>query len=290
MILSTFISPEDVLWQEADGKSIGTTRTRPWRPVAPPADAEHGGPRPHDQLVRGERRHAGLTNDWRYTVHVRRPAVGQLQRPGPRRRPGGVREPSVRDRPTGQPPDEQSANYVAGERVVQAVFGYGTNLLTVGTMPYDGNNTQRRRAAWIQQRDFAALAVGPPDLEIKTGSWVADVTYERRQWSAKHGFSTFRCARVRRRRGPAVLLVSSEAGDARRRHRRHAVRDVVRCGPVLPGLHEHAICEPRRFGTLEHGAVPRQRGVGVAVRGRRRAADLRRALIRFEPSIWHSSS
>lgn len=183
MILSTFISPEDVLWQETGG--VYQDYNNPAAPVSPlptPSPVIPDLTTSYAESVQNTGVGvADLTNDWRYSCMF----VGQQADSYN----GKVLNGDVvvfENRPFGF---EQLNNTVAsttttqaaGERVVQAVFGFGTNLLPVGTMPYDGNNTQVGVPLGSNNAILLLWPLGTPDLEIKTGSWVADVTYERRQ-------------------------------------------------------------------------------------------------------------
>jgi len=59
---------------------------------------------------------------------------------------------------------------VAGETVVEAVFGYTGNVRTTGTAGYGSNASRAVLLRWSDKM---------PDPEIKVGNWIADVTYER---------------------------------------------------------------------------------------------------------------
>jgi type II secretory pathway pseudopilin PulG len=193
MILSTFISPEDVVWQETDG--VYQDYKLPSAPVGPlatpspvipdlvnnnPAFVDKDGN--HDLAMSNG---VSITNDWRYTCMF----VGQQTDSYNGRmfdgdvvifenRPFGLE--SMNNTVTGT-----TTTHVAGERVVQAVFGYGTNLVQVGTMN-DGTNV----GVPLGSNNVILLLwpLGTPDLEIKSGSWIADVTYERRQAVALNRF------------------------------------------------------------------------------------------------------
>ena len=64
----------------------------------------------------------------------------------------------------------RSRAVAAGERVVEAVFGYSTNVVPSGhgSVGYGGGRSGRP----------APLAGDRPDPEVQVGSWIADVTYE----------------------------------------------------------------------------------------------------------------
>jgi len=176
MILSTFISPEDVLWQAADGAYLDYNV--PTKAVALPAPS----PVIPDLMTSIDPAStlSELTNDWRYTCMF----VGQQldsyngQILGGdvvvfENRPFGFE--TINNTVTGT-----STTHVAGERVVQAVFGYGTNLIQVGTTA-TGTSVGVPLGSSANNAILLLWPLGTPDPEIKTGSWVADVTYERRQ-------------------------------------------------------------------------------------------------------------
>jgi hypothetical protein len=60
---------------------------------------------------------------------------------------------------------------VAGEPVVEAIFGYTNNVTTPGGKVGYGSSANRA----VLLRWPASM----PDIEVKVGSWIADVTYER---------------------------------------------------------------------------------------------------------------
>ena len=177
MILSTFISPEDVLWQEVDG--VYQDYDDPTTPVGPLTTPSPVLPDLTTSYATAGS--TGLTNDWRYSCMF----VGQ-QADGYN---GKVLNGDVGIFENRPPGFEQGNNTItgtsitqaAGERVVQAVFGVGTNLYQAGTMPFDGNNTPVGFPLGSNNAVLLLWPMGTPDLEIKTGSWIADVTYERRQ-------------------------------------------------------------------------------------------------------------
>ncbi|WP_406701089.1 prepilin-type N-terminal cleavage/methylation domain-containing protein [Singulisphaera sp. Ch08] len=75
--------------------------------------------------------------------------------------------------PTVAPFDSNITSVVAGETVVEAIFGY-TGRVTVGrTGASRGYGSTANRAVLLRWSDKM------PDPEIKVGNWIADVTYER---------------------------------------------------------------------------------------------------------------
>ena len=65
----------------------------------------------------------------------------------------------------------QTAFLPAGETVVEAIFGFGTNFTGVSTST--GYSLGNKRSVLLR------WPVGVPDPQIRPGGWIADVTYER---------------------------------------------------------------------------------------------------------------
>lgn len=179
LIQSMFISPEDVLWQEAEGNSYQDYQD-PTAPLPLPSPS----PVIPDLLTNLQTNGtAGLTNDWRYTCMFVGRQSDSLN--------GKVFDGDLvvfENRPFGF---DTQLNQVAGERVVQAIFGYGTNLIQVGQMNDANGNPTLPSVGVPLGSDNAVLLLwssATPDPEIKTGSWIADVTYERRQLIAQTRF------------------------------------------------------------------------------------------------------
>lgn len=63
----------------------------------------------------------------------------------------------------------------AGETVVEAVFGYSKSVVRLGTLPYGYGGRAADRTVLLRWR------ADTPDPDVKVGSWIADVTYERSQ-------------------------------------------------------------------------------------------------------------
>ncbi len=69
--------------------------------------------------------------------------------------------------------DASGTTYVpAGERVVEAIFGYGTTVSEPTTSATIGYSPQARTV-------LLRWPVGTPDPDVRTGGWIADVTYEK---------------------------------------------------------------------------------------------------------------
>jgi len=72
-------------------------------------------------------------------------------------------------------------NRVAGEIVVEAVFGYNSNVLPIGNTGF-GFGVASNRTVMLR------WPATQPDPEVKVGSWIADVTYERHLVTAASRF------------------------------------------------------------------------------------------------------
>jgi hypothetical protein len=69
-----------------------------------------------------------------------------------------------------------TVNVPAGERVVEAIFAYGTAvsmLLADGTISYTYGYSPNSRSILLR------WPANEPDPDVRVGSWIADVTYER---------------------------------------------------------------------------------------------------------------
>ena len=145
-VTDIFVSPEDIVWQS--GQS--TVNASPLLP---------------DLAV-----NAGvLTTDWRYTWMF----TGQRNDS----RSATIYNGSVvifENRPFGIEPDGS----VSGERVVEAIYGYSTVLARPATV--------RGYGASANQTVLLRWPVDQPDPEVKVGSWIADVTYERSAAADNH--------------------------------------------------------------------------------------------------------
>ncbi len=169
-ILQAFVSPEDVVWQEASNPNYTVAFSgAPGLPVGPPStvvpDLSIG---PTAQPV----------SDWRYTWMFTGQRTDTFT--------GTVYDGSIvvfENRPFSIDAVNIAtiSDYqVAGEPVVLAVFGYsGLNAASVsvgtmidGTTVYYGSSNNTVLLFW---------PTGVTDPEIKPGSWIADVTYERQQ-------------------------------------------------------------------------------------------------------------
>ena len=191
-ILSAFVSPEDILWQDSKNTgyldffnptlTLATTNTiASPSPVIPDLSTAALATTDAVEALGGTpdvpASYAALTNDWRYTwmfTGQRADAFNDKVFTGDvvifENRPFGFE--TLVNQATGA-----TITQVAGERVLEAIFGYGTNVQAAGMM---GANP----VGYAVGSDNAVLLVWPagfPDPEIRPGAWIADVTYERIQ-------------------------------------------------------------------------------------------------------------
>jgi hypothetical protein len=163
IILSTFVSPEDLIMQEAKGKYIDPNGTG--QPVAGPStvvpDLTMGPPLSPSPSV---------TNDWRYSwmfTGVQADVSNGTVFTGDvvvfENRQFGYDQVAA--------PYSGTAYQATGETVVEAVWGYTTTNPGNGT-PYGNGNSRQVLLRWP-----ATL----PDPDVHVGGWIADVTYERLQ-------------------------------------------------------------------------------------------------------------
>lgn len=193
-ILSAFVSPEDILWQDAKNTSYidffnptlalaSTGLVTSPSPVVPDlstaALSQIAAVEASGGTAGVPASYAAMTNDWRYTwmfVGQRADAFNDKVFTGDvvifENRPFGFE--TLVNQNTGA-----TITQVAGERVLQAVFGYGTNVIGAGTMVDGGTDV-----GYAVGSDNSVLLLWPagfPDPEIRPGGWIADVTYERNE-------------------------------------------------------------------------------------------------------------
>ncbi len=149
-IPSIFVSPDDVIFQSSDFLTFNN----------PNGDRSAGSASP----VVPDMSSNGMVNDWRFTWMFtgRRNDAGDASVYS-----GDIvvfdSRPFAVDETTGD---------VAGERVVEAVFGYSRSVVD-GTKGVVGYGAGADRTVLLRWR---ATELDP---EIRVGSWIADVTYER---------------------------------------------------------------------------------------------------------------
>lgn len=162
-----FVSPEDIVFQE-DDSAAGNTSTG--SPIVPnmnvPANDASGAPVQPSGLP---------TNDWRFSWFF---TGQQLARGNNIQFEGEVvicenREFNIES--VMGPASGTAVPKVAGETVVEAIYGFGSRVVT---FPNPGNGTWGFAAG----ADNTVLLRWPSameDPEVKVGGWFADVTYER---------------------------------------------------------------------------------------------------------------
>ena len=155
---NTFVSPEDVVWQDPTVNAytmlgaVGGAGVPNPSPVIPDLNMSLG----------------LQTNDWRYTwmfTGRRTDALGGSNYEGEivifENRPFAIDQvPTL----TG------ITRRVAGEPVVEAVFGYSGSLGVGNTIGFGIGSNNLVLLLWPSSQ---------PDPEVKAGGWIADVTYER---------------------------------------------------------------------------------------------------------------
>jgi type II secretory pathway pseudopilin PulG len=149
LVASIFVSPDDIVFQSSDFLS---------NPVLNPTGSKSVGSA--SPLVPDMS--AGMVNDWMYTwmfTGRRLDALG-----------GSAYEGDIvifHGRPLAVDPAAQVAT---GETVVEAVFGYSTSVIPPGAAVGYGVADRVVLLRWPETA---------PDPQIRVGSWIADVTYER---------------------------------------------------------------------------------------------------------------
>jgi len=152
-IPSIFVSNEDVVWVE-------TNATSGFSPVLPDLNLKFSPGTP--------------SNDWHYSwmfTGYQISGTGGSQFEGNivifENRPFGIEVPAVIPNPPGGP---FQVYQVDGETVVEAVFGYSTNVNPPGGPGYGAGADRTVLLRWPNSQT---------DPVVKVGDWIADVTYER---------------------------------------------------------------------------------------------------------------
>jgi type II secretory pathway pseudopilin PulG len=171
---SIFVSPEDVVLQDPSGTNYtidGITPANGGLPVI----------RPSPVLPELNSSPGTFTNDWRYSwmftgqqTNVPAFSVGQSQTSLGATFDGNLI--IFENRPFGisqvVSPLGPTTWQVTGETVVEAVWGYSTNVQPVGGPGYGSGADRTVLLRW---------PASMPDPVVKAGDWIADVTYERNQ-------------------------------------------------------------------------------------------------------------
>jgi hypothetical protein len=165
VVPDVFVSPEDIILQDADNTANGANSPSTIVPDLTMASV-NGLPAPQ--------------YDWKYTwmfTGQQSDCTSGAMFDGDivifENRPFGFDPPATTFATNGGNPyftsTAPASGIATGETVVEAVFGYSRNIITSGSMGY-GTATRSVLLRWSDKM---------PDPEIKVGSWIADVTYER---------------------------------------------------------------------------------------------------------------
>lgn len=162
-VLSTFVSPEDVVVQDIKGQypdpnTAGNLTVNP-SPIVP--DMSTGGP----------------VSDWRYSWFF----TGQQTDPSSTDVDGEI--VICENRPFGVD-TIGGANQVSGETVVEAIWN---NSSSPGQM-LPGSTTQGYGSLSGSRSVFLRWSNAVPDPDVRVGGWIADVTYERVDATARSHF------------------------------------------------------------------------------------------------------
>jgi hypothetical protein len=199
MVPSIFVSPEDVVLQDPNGTNYTiegalpqtTAQNAAGYPVSKPSPVLPDLSATQAQIAQGQTG-GTVNNDWRYSwmltvTQTNVPATSFTTKPVPfnpanvNTSLGATFDGSVvifENRPFGisqvQSPLGGVTWQVDGETVVEAVWGYSTNVAIAPNFA----------AGFGSGADRTVLLRWPanmPDPVVKTGDWIADVTYERNQ-------------------------------------------------------------------------------------------------------------
>jgi len=153
-----FVSPEDVVLQSSEDAMKGVGNVSPIVP-----DLTMGGTNNLTGMP-------NLQNDWTYTWMF---TGQQADATNSTVFVGDIvvfeKRPFAAD-PATLPFGGTSSTVVAGETVVEAVFGYTNRVNSAGSAGYGAATNRSVLLRW---------PASMPDPEIKVGQWIADVTYER---------------------------------------------------------------------------------------------------------------
>jgi hypothetical protein len=169
-----FVSPEDVVWVE----NLASSTFSPVLPDMTLAKDLSGNPT--------------SINDWRYSWMF----TGQQNNSSAtssfegnivifESRPFGITAPSFIPNPPAPGPSGGTFQVyqVAGETVVEAIFGYSTKVASYGGTYGFGVSADRA----VLLRWYAS----EPDPVVRVGDWIADVTYERNAFAVVSRFQNF---------------------------------------------------------------------------------------------------
>jgi hypothetical protein len=161
--LQAFISPEDYVTQDPNGKPYAFDQNGNYVPVASPSPVV-------PDFTNATASLPSPTNDWRYTwMYTARQSDSSN---------GMVYDGDVvifENRPfsfdQAVSPFGGTVSQAGGETVVEAVWGYGTTAPGGGSpFPYSAGANRSVLLRW---------PTTVPDPDVRVGGWIADVTYER---------------------------------------------------------------------------------------------------------------
>jgi len=176
-VTNIFVSPEDVVWQEATNNNYksaftttnvntGGTFVGVPSPVIPDLNITRD--------VNGNNTFQSI-NDWHYSwmfTGYQVSSSGGSQFEGNivifENRPFGI--DSVPNPPSGNPLPNGTDYQVEGETVVEAVFGYSANVNPAGGPGFGAGADRTVLLRWYSTQT---------DPVVRVGGWIADVTYER---------------------------------------------------------------------------------------------------------------
>ncbi len=176
-IPDAFVSPEDFVWQEGTNlnyvlASDGTT------PVGTPSTVLPDMSLSSNSFLVGANTVTipSSIHDWRFSWMV---TVQQVNGSN-----GSAFEGNIvvfENRPFSISQVQGPTNYVVdGETVVEAIFGFSTHVVATG-IPGQGYGAGADRTVLLRWNSSNANLPIQPDPVVRTGDWIADVTYERNQ-------------------------------------------------------------------------------------------------------------
>ena len=140
------------------------------------------------------------TVDWRFTWMFTGQQTDTSNGAHLRRQHRHLREPAVRHRSVATRRD--LINRVAGEVVVEAVFGYSGNVAAPGRRPHTLGYADR-----LRPRTAPCCSAGPatsPTPRSASARWIADVTYDAAPSAARTASAVIRSVADHRRSRPSA--------------------------------------------------------------------------------------
>ncbi|MFO0889278.1 MAG: hypothetical protein U0790_09080 [Isosphaeraceae bacterium] len=166
IVRGLFVSPEDIVWQEAENPNYNVAFTT--TPVGTPSTVVPDLSMTFDQ---GGNPTYQPSNDWRYSWMI---TARQSNSASASTFDGNIVIMENR-------PFAVDATGVAGETVVEGVFGFSATVVPAGGPGYGAGADRSVLLRWADTQ---------ADPVVKVGDWIADVTYERSQQLVYSRFST----------------------------------------------------------------------------------------------------